>query len=1315
MFDGPVPISSHGRAWSGYGVVQAKHRQRPDGGVKDADWLIQQVKKEFLPWISGKRITRKPEYYVLATNVRLTAYPGAGGHDRVHEQLEEQRQALGLAGFVVWDAGVLTALLEEYSSIRRTYAAWITPGDVLSALLDDQRVAADDVAGGLATNAAKEMLARQRARLDQAGDAGDHAVSLSSVFVDAPVSVLIRPSADGVIGAELIDDGYVHPESALANILGEFVAPGQSTDVHQGQATEETTTEQRDPWERVEKTVEVDVGTVGLLVAAGNRILRPSVVPQGRHDGNWVIVGGPGQGKSTLGQFLCQLYRAAILSDHHIRNGMPELVRVVDATTREAEAENVPVVRARRWPLHIPLAALADGLASGQVSSILQFAAARSGGVMVPHLRRWLKLFPWCVVLDGLDEVPASSNRKQLMKAIDDFRIEAAAADADILLIATTRPQGYNDDFAPAYFHHISLRSLPEDTARRYSFKLAAARYSQDVADEQSLKNRLRSAVTTEPTKWLMSTPLQVTIMTLLLSQIGEVPTDRYTLFRQYYETIYRRELGKDIATSRLLRDHRANVDALHGHVGLLLQARSERTGETESLLSLNQTRIIVSARLADEGFLDEEVSELANQLVGVATDRLVFLVGSTDEEIGFELRSLQEYCAAMGLLDGPPDQTLARLATIATSPHWRNVMLLACGRIFADQQAQRDLVITFCQELNGTDAPGSDDQGVVGGRTTFAGSQLAADLLADGVAYGQPRYRRLLLREATQSLRMPASPSHATLARLCMRDDLATALYEIFDEYLDRENPYDRLGVLGILTMLANSLRRSRAKVVLHLKRASTEALSLYAKYALSLSNTSLLSLCSRSLLDVSPSELISVIRSAGSLDVNFVPQELLARLPEDSWVFAVIAVLTREHGAWRRVKVGTLAGTKFDTKYLPVEQEPDVPHEFWHALIRIPDDAMHWLWLREVAMFGIEPTLERLNTAVSEVKALDLDSADLTTLLALLPWPIAHAVATGTDFVRTLTRGPSVVDQWYLNEDSWHEVHPDSIAGPTANRFFPLAGTEITDQKTENSDDIHCDGVLADVAVAALRGAPKGSVARGRRAYWLLSSIPSCTAAGLSAMNDGWETIEKLSADAARIGFLPIGWAASREFATIEPRLDAVGRLPVVLTYSSRTNCCISAASMAAAMYAEQYFRDPRTWPGLGRIAEALHDVTLKEPLSFFSPQLSVGCEITAAAAAHPALTISLAARAGRHEEAHEALDSDTSWASEHLRSGSVRWIVDYPPFAVALARQSPDESTRTMARSVLRRLISEAPTRLLDAAVTKQLRLPPLTDWV
>src|SRR5688572_11475983 len=47
-FEGAVKYPPGGKAWSGYGIVQAKFRQKPDSEPKkNADWAIAQIKSEF--------------------------------------------------------------------------------------------------------------------------------------------------------------------------------------------------------------------------------------------------------------------------------------------------------------------------------------------------------------------------------------------------------------------------------------------------------------------------------------------------------------------------------------------------------------------------------------------------------------------------------------------------------------------------------------------------------------------------------------------------------------------------------------------------------------------------------------------------------------------------------------------------------------------------------------------------------------------------------------------------------------------------------------------------------------------------------------------------------------------------------------------------------------------------------------------------------------------------------------------------------------------------------------------------------------------
>jgi predicted NACHT family NTPase len=110
-----------------------------------------------------------------------------------------------------------------------------------------------------------------------------------------------------------------------------------------------------------------------------------------------------------------------------------------------------------RFPVRIELNRFVAALGAGEVSSLfgwlLELMRRRTErDLYADDLRAWLKAWPWLLVLDGLDEVPTTSNRRGVLDAVHDFLVDANDCNADLLLVATSRPQGYNDDFSPRYY-----------------------------------------------------------------------------------------------------------------------------------------------------------------------------------------------------------------------------------------------------------------------------------------------------------------------------------------------------------------------------------------------------------------------------------------------------------------------------------------------------------------------------------------------------------------------------------------------------------------------------------------------------------------------------------------------------------------------------------------------------------------------------------------------------------------------------------------------------------------------------------------------
>jgi len=121
--------------WDGYVVVQAKFCQRPKGKTKeDQEWVLTQLKKELTAFAARGTKRKRPDYYILATNVVLSPAQNGGGKDKASQLIEKFTKEIGLKDYRIWDHDQICRYIDCDHSIRAAYAAWITPGDVLAKL-----------------------------------------------------------------------------------------------------------------------------------------------------------------------------------------------------------------------------------------------------------------------------------------------------------------------------------------------------------------------------------------------------------------------------------------------------------------------------------------------------------------------------------------------------------------------------------------------------------------------------------------------------------------------------------------------------------------------------------------------------------------------------------------------------------------------------------------------------------------------------------------------------------------------------------------------------------------------------------------------------------------------------------------------------------------------------------------------------------------------------------------------------------------------------------------------------------------------------
>ena len=508
-FDGKVSYPSDADGWEGYGVIQAKFLNRSRNSTWDGDWAVSQLKMELNQYLDTENKRRKPDYFIFATNVILTPVNESGSKDKVNALLDDFKNHLPLRGYAVWDCDQIRAFLDDCEEIRRNYAAWITPGDVLSEMIKWIQPKTPHFEQTIANFLQKELLSDEFVNLEQAGHDANERIPLARVFVDLPTRDEQRRGV-----RELSEDDHFsrHPEA----FAGE----------HKG---------------FIKEILEVSSAPLNTRTHTVHTISNPSEAgdPQ-QSKGRFVLIGGPGQGKTTVGQFICQIFRASIISRRPEAELSSEAANALSIIQTHCKDEGIECFPVPRFPFRIVLNDFAAALSATSeqgIRTVFSYLAEQirkrtDQEISANDLRQWIGQYPSVVVFDGLDEVPSSSNREQVLESIRDFWVDTSSNDADILAIATSRPQGYNEDFSPAYYQHRWLVPLSKELGKHFARRLADVRYGTDSDRKEKVLNRLERAFENESTSRLMRTPLQVTIMTALVDQMGQPPQARWNLFK---------------------------------------------------------------------------------------------------------------------------------------------------------------------------------------------------------------------------------------------------------------------------------------------------------------------------------------------------------------------------------------------------------------------------------------------------------------------------------------------------------------------------------------------------------------------------------------------------------------------------------------------------------------------------------------------------------------------------------------------------------------------------------------------------------------
>jgi adenylate kinase len=441
-----------------------------------------------------------------------------------------------------------------------------------------------------------------------------------------------------------------------------------------------------------------------------------------------VVIGGPGKGKSTVGQQLAQIHRAKLIGKEDYQFEKPKTIRI---------------------PFRIVLKYFAQWLAKkpnldtleAYIAERMGILTSRPGLVSPKDIQDILCCRPCLLILDGLDEVGVPELQEKMLARIKNFLSMAEKLNSNLMVVASSRPKEfdkhYKSYFTTKRFLHLELIDMSAQKVNEYAKKWVLAKKLKDE-EEQRIISTLEECQQDNNTSALLTSPLYVTIILLIIKNRGRPPSQKEDLFNKYWEIIFAREKSKD---KGIIQSDESLLFGLHSYLGHLLHERAAEEN-IQSRLSENDFRNAVCKFLRQENKRSSsETINLKMEALVKDGDRLV-LITEANDLFGFDIRSFQEFFAAVYLIENAEDtaQRFESLKNIIYSAHWRNVALFFVGRIARTHKGEANKILRLCKEIDQTTKnhylrPGSWFALEVASDGAF--SKINPDLQYDFIEYG--------------------------------------------------------------------------------------------------------------------------------------------------------------------------------------------------------------------------------------------------------------------------------------------------------------------------------------------------------------------------------------------------------------------------------------------------------------------------------------------------------------------------------------------------------------------------------------------------
>jgi hypothetical protein len=400
-----------------------------------------------------------------------------------------------------------------------------------------------------------------------------------------------------------------------------------------------------------------------------------------------LLEGGPGQGKSTISQFICQVHRVRLL----------EITKDIDLLKKSIV--ETPI----RLPFKIDLRDVASwlekknpyqgsitddffnnnwqkSLESFLISHI--FYHSKQNEFTTNDFTEVSKLSPILLVFDGFDEIANLKLRSEVIEFINMGITRLSANSKAIQVIITSRPSAFSDSvgFSIDSYPHFELTDITPQIINEYVEKWIKSS-KLGIRDANDLKKLINEKLEMPHLKDLAKSPMQLAIFISLLRTKGQsLPNKRTALYDSYIELFFDRESEKNY----LIRDKRDLIIDIHQYLAWILHSEAEMLKNNGSI-HYEKLNLLLKEYLKNEG----HNTEIADQLFDVMKERVCALVSRVQGTFEFEVQPLREYFCAKYLYKSAPHSSAGsikkgtkpeRFQAILKNFYWQNVVRFFAG-----------------------------------------------------------------------------------------------------------------------------------------------------------------------------------------------------------------------------------------------------------------------------------------------------------------------------------------------------------------------------------------------------------------------------------------------------------------------------------------------------------------------------------------------------------------------------------------------------------------------------------------------------------